>query len=164
MLLAVFWRTRATGRLYEVLGFVVYICWPCPLSSWFLRNFGFLSSSWSLQVYSRLSSSFLVGNYVLQSDMLLGLYLLSASVFAHCGGDVGIFVVYSHVILRLELFVGDLWFLSPYSRSESAHPRLMESDDVVCLACLVVQASLFLCMSELDRAGASLNAISLSPP
>ena len=30
------------------------------------------------------------------------------------------------------------------------------------LACLVVQASLFLCMSELDRAGASLNAISLS--
>ena len=33
---------------------------------------------------------------------------------------------------------------------------------MVCLACLVVQASLFLCMSELDRAGASLNAISLS--
>ena len=94
--------------------------------------------------------------------MLLRLYLLLASVFAHCGGDVGIFVVYSHVILTLELFVGDLWFLSPYSRSESAHPRLMESDDVVCLACLVVQASLFLCMSELDRAGASLNAISLS--
>ena len=94
--------------------------------------------------------------------MLLGLYLLLAFVFAHCGGDVGIFVVYSHVILTLELFVGDLWFLSPYSRSESAHPRLMESDDVVCLACLVVQASLFLCMSELDRAGASLNAISLS--
>ena len=94
--------------------------------------------------------------------MLLGLYLLLASVFAHCGGDVGIFVVYSHVILTLELFVGDMWFLSPYSRSESAHPRLMESDDVVCLACLVVQAALSLCMSELDRAGASLNAISLS--
>ena len=30
------------------------------------------------------------------------------------------------------------------------------------LACLVAQASLFLCMSELDRAGASLNAIPLS--
>ena len=62
----------------------------------------------------------------------------------------------------LDLFVDGMWFLSPYSRSESAHPRLMESDDVVCLACLVVQASLSLCMSELDRAGASLNAISLS--
>ena len=66
------------------------------------------------------------------------------------------------VFLTLDLFFGGMWFLSPYSRSESAHPRLMESDDVVCLACLVVQASLFLCMSELDRAGASLNAISLS--
>ena len=94
--------------------------------------------------------------------MLLGLYLLLASVFAHCGGDGWDFVVYSLVILTLDLFVGDMWFLSPYSRSESAHPRLMESDDVVCLACLVGQASLFLCMSELDRAGASFNAISLS--
>ena len=41
VLLAVVWRTRATGRLSEVLGFVVYNCWPCPLSSWFLRNFWF---------------------------------------------------------------------------------------------------------------------------
>ena len=32
------------------------------------------------------------------------------------------------------------------------------------LACFVAKASLFLCMSELDRAGASLNAISLSSP
>ena len=41
VLLAVVWRTRATGRLSEVIGFVVYNCWPCPLSSWFLRNFWF---------------------------------------------------------------------------------------------------------------------------
>ena len=41
VLLAVVWRTRATGRLSEVLGFVVYNCWPCPLSSWFLRNIWF---------------------------------------------------------------------------------------------------------------------------
>ena len=45
--------------------------------------------------------------------------------------------------------------------SESAHPRLMESDDVVCFSQFSFPAS-FLCMSELDRAGASLNAISLS--
>ena len=66
------------------------------------------------------------------------------------------------VFLTLDLFFGGMWFLSPYSRSESAHPRLMESDDVVCFSRLVVLASSFLCMSELDRAGASLNAISLS--
>ena len=94
--------------------------------------------------------------------MLLDLYLLLASVFVQCGDDGWDFLVYSRVILTLDLFVGVMWFLSPYSRSESAHPRLMESVDVVCVACLVVQASLSLCMSELDRAGASLNAISLS--
>ena len=66
------------------------------------------------------------------------------------------------VFLTLDLFFGGMWFLSPYSRSESAHPRLMESDDVVCFSRLVVLALSFLCMSELDRAGASLNAISLS--
>ena len=37
VLLAVVWRARATGRLSEVLGFVVCNCWPCPMSSWFLR-------------------------------------------------------------------------------------------------------------------------------
>ena len=53
VLLAVVWRTRATGRLSEVLGFcglqfagLVH----CPLG--FYGTFGFLSSSWSLQVYS----------------------------------------------------------------------------------------------------------------
>ena len=94
--------------------------------------------------------------------MLFGLYLLLASVYALRGGDGWEFVVFLTLFSRLDLVVGDMWFLRPYSRSEFAHPRLMESDDVVCLACLVVQASLFLCMSELDRAGASLNAISLS--
>ena len=41
VLLAVVWRARATGRLSEVLGFVVYKWWPCPMSSWFLRIFWF---------------------------------------------------------------------------------------------------------------------------
>ena len=99
----------------------------------FYGTFGFLSSSWSLQVYSW--PGFLCWLVIrLLCDVLLGFYLLLASVFAHCGGDGWDFVVYSHVILTLDLFVGDMWFLSPYSRSEPAHPRLMESDDVVLLS------------------------------
>ena len=66
------------------------------------------------------------------------------------------------VFLTLDLFSGGMWFFSPYSRSESAHPRLMESDDVVCFSLFSCSGFVVLGMSELDRAGASLNAISLS--
>ena len=93
VLLAVVWRTRATGRLSEVLGFVVYYCWPCPLSSWFLRNFWFpelveVAASLFLAPFP-----FLVGNDVCSATC----YLLLASVYAHCGGDWMGFRGNSHV-------------------------------------------------------------------
>ena len=72
----------------------------------------------------------------------------------------------SYLCMWYVVIVVRVWFLwiqwyvavsANHASSESAHPRLMESDDVVYFSLFP-----FLCMSELDRAGASLNAISLS--
>ena len=56
-----------------------------------------------------------------------------------------------------------MWPMCAYhARSESANPRLMESDDVVAVVCTVSETVvLFLCMTELDRTGVSLNALCL---
>ena len=58
-----------------------------------------------------------------------------------------------------------MWPMCAYhARSESAHPRLMESDDVVCISLYsCCGCRCFLCMSELDRTGVSLNALCLFP-
>ena len=101
----------------------------CPLG--FYGTFGFLSSSRSLQVYSWPRSLFwLVTTCALRR--VTWCVLLLASVYAHCGGDWMGFRGNSHVgpVFRWHVV------LSPYSRSEPAHPRLMESDDVVCFSLL----------------------------
>ena len=63
-------------------------------------------------------------------------------------------------------FPGFLWYVAYVHISCEAcvsHPRLMESDDVVAVVCTAaVIVVFFLCMSELDRTGVSLNALCLS--